>query len=827
MLDFTKGSNAMNAGSIMLLALVSFCSPFASSQIVLSPKSVTFGNQLLNTTSAPVSVLLKNTGGTAVTISAISTTGDFAVQSQNCIPQRNSTGTVYPGASCTIDVVFVAPANVSKQYGSLTVTDNAGGGTQSVALKGRPTAMLLSTTSLGFGSQYVGLPSAIQLVHIFNVSPTTSFTLSGISLNASDYFQISSCIAAGSKSGKVLPNNSCAIYLIFTPVSAGTRPGTMTISGNGGGSSQSVALSGTGLNGVGVALSPQVAAITDTAVEQLTANVTNTTTTNVTWTVDGIANGDSSVGTITSTGSNTASYTPPLIPPNSDGPHTVTATSVADPSASSSIVITVTDYAGTFTYHNDIARDGQNQQEIVLNPSNVNVAQFGKLFSYPADGQIYAQPLYVANVNMTGTRQGHHNVLYVATENDSVYAFDADGLTSTPLWQASFAQPHQGITAVLSSDIFPGYRDISPEVGITGTPVIDPNTGMLFVVTKINNNGTIMQQLHALNIATGADEPNSPVTISAAGNDIAFDPRLQNQRAALLLLNGIVYIAWGSHGDYGPFHGWLVGYDETTLAQVAVVLTSHHGGGIWLGGGGPVADEFDNIYVSVGNGLLDAPTDYAGSFLQLNNQSGTLAVADYFEPDTTPTLNKHELSSGGPVVLPDQPGPFPHVAIVAGKDRNLYMVNRDSMGGANPGSSQLLQTITGAFQAGLFSTPSFWQHTVYCWAAVDILRSFQLQNGQLVVTATSPDFSGYPGAGTGVSSDGAQNGILWALDANAVLHAFNATNVYDEFYNTTQAGTRDLAGTPVKFAVPTIANGKVYVGSANQVTGYGLLPSPN
>jgi hypothetical protein len=819
----------MNSRTLLLVVLVAIFSPFAASQVEFSPKALDFGSQLINTTSPPAPVLLKNTGSTAVTISGISITGNFALQSQNCIPQGNSTGTVNPGASCTIDVVFVVPANVIRQQrGSLTVTDNAGSGTQSVPLSGLATAMLLSTTSLVFGSQYVGLPSAIQAVQVFNVSPSASFSITGISLNASDYSQISSCMPSGT-SGKLLPNNSCTIYLTFKPLSTGSRPGTLTISGNGGGA-QTVALSGTGLTGIGVALSPQVAAITDTAVEQLTANVTNTDNTNVTWTVDGVASGNSSVGTITTTGPNTATYTPPSIPPNSDGPHTVTATSVANPSASSSIVITVTDYAGTFTYHNDIARDGQNQQEIVLNPSNVNVAQFGKLFSYAVDGQIYAQPLYVANVNMTGTGQGYHNVLYVATENDSVYAFDADGLTSTPLWQASFAQPNQGITAVPSSDIFSTYADIYPEIGITSTPVIDPNAGTLFVATTILNNGTIMQQLHALNIVTGVDQLNSPVTISASSKGAVFDPRLQNQRAALLLLNGVVYIAWGSHGDYSHYHGWLMGYDETTLAQTSVVLTSTHGGGIWQGGGGPAVDEFDNIYVTVGNGLLDAPSggsDYAGSFLQLNNQSGVLAVDDYFEPNTTPTLNDHELSSGGPVVLPDQPGSFPHVAIVAGKDRNLYMVNRDSLGGANPSSNQLLQTITGAFQAGLFSTPSFWQNNVYCWGPSDILRSFQLQSGQLVVTATSPDFTGYPGAGTGVSSDGAQNGILWALDAKAVLHAFNANNVSDEFYNTTQAGTRDLAGTPVKFTVPTVANGKVYVGSANQVTAYGLLPSPN
>jgi hypothetical protein len=795
------------------------------------PSSIIFGTQLLNTTSAPTPVVLGNVGSTVLTITAIAITGDFQVQGQNCIPQGSSTGRVNPGTTCTIEVVFAPTTVFGKRTGSLTVTDNGGGATQSVALTGTATAVLLSTSSLAFGSQYLRLPSAVHVVSVSNVSSTTSFNVTGISLNASDYSQVSSCIPVGQSSGKVLPNNSCAIYVTFKPLSTGSRPGTMSISTNGGGSPQSVALGGTGIGGVGVALRPRVAAITDTEVQQLTATVTNATNTTVTWLVDGVLDGNSTVGTITVTGLNTAVYTPPPIPPNLDGPHTVTATSLADSTRSGSIVVTVTDYPGTLTYHNDNARDGQNQREIVLNPSNVNVAQFGKLFSYALDGQVYAQPLYVANVNIPG--QGYHNVLYVATEHDSVYAFDADGLTTAPLWQVSFLKASQNVTTVPSSAILPNYSDIFPEIGITGTPVIDPSTGTLYVVAKTDDNGTYAQRLHALNIATGAEQANNPVVISGSintqGHQVVFDPLLQNQRAALLLLNGVVYIAWGSHGDIGTYHGWVMGYDARTLAQVNVYLTTPTGafGGIWQAGGGPVADASGKIYVTSGNGKQDAPSggsDYGGCFIKLSNQSGALAVADYFVPNTGTDLNDHEMSSGGPILLPDQSGIFPHIAIVAAKDTNIYMVNRDNMGGANPSSSQLLQTVTAAFKGGVFSTPSFWQNNVYFWAATDILRSFQLRNGLLSSTATFPLFMRFPGSGTSVSSHGAQNGILWALDARAVLHAFDATNVYHEFYNSLQAGTRDNAGTPVKFTVPTVANGKVYVGSANQVTAYGLLP---
>ncbi|HXY03562.1 MAG TPA: hypothetical protein VEI49_08275, partial [Terriglobales bacterium] len=251
-------------------------------------------------------------------------------------------------------------------------------------------------------------------------------------------------------------------------------------------------------------------------------------------------------------------------------------------------------------------------------------------------------------------------------------------------------------------------------------------------------------------------------------------------------------------------------------------------GGIWQAGGGPAADTSGNIYVTSGNGPDDVATggsDYSGALIKLGTASG-LTVADYFKPSTNTTDNSYEMSSGGPVILPTQTGNFPDVAIVAGKDKNIYLVNRDSMGETAPasGGSQLLQTIIGAFKAGVFSTPSFWQNTVYFWAETDILRSFQLQNGQLSATATYPLLMAFPGASTSVSSNGSQNGLLWALDANAVLHAFDATNVSHEFYNSSEAGARDNAGTPVKFAVPTVANGKVYLGSANQVSGYGLLP---
>jgi hypothetical protein len=794
----------------------------------LSPASINFGTQLLSTTSAATPVVLTNSASTALAIS-VAVTGDFQIASGNCTAAGSSTGTVSANSNCTMNVVFAPTTVIGKQTGTLTVTSS--NGTQTVALTGTASAAKLSTSSLAFGTQYLNLPSAVQAVLITNVSSTTSFNVTSISLSRDDYSQVSSCIPQGATTGKLLPNATCGIYVTFQPTAAGSRAGTMSITMGGGGGTQSVTLTGTG-GGAGIALSPRVAAITNTAVQSFTVTPSGTS---VTWSVDG--------GTIASTGAGTANYTPPT----KDGTYTVTATS-ASPAASASAVITVTDYPGVLTYHNDNMRDGQNQQEIVLNPSNVNVAQFGKLFSYTVDGQVYAQPLYVANQNIGGT---NHNVLIVATENDSIYAFDADGLgtnPTNPLWKHNFGTP------VPSNLIDAGYSDISPQIGITGTPVIDLSAGTLFVVAKTNDNSTYNQRLHAININTGQELPDWPILISASvtttdpatGKPItkSFNPLLENQRAALLLLNGVIYIAWGSHGDIGTYHGWVIGYNETTLAQQGVYITTpvDSYGGIWQAGGGPAADALGNIYVTSGNGPDDVATggsDYSGAFIKLSTTSG-LDVAGYFKPTTKTTENSYEMSSGGPVLV-NQSGSS--IAIVAGKDKNLYLVNPDAMVTTNPTVS-LLSSISPAFDAGVFSTPSYWNNNAYFWAEGDVLRSFNVQSGQLSATETYPLLMSYPGASTSVSSNPSnQNGILWALDAKGVLHAFDATNISHEFYNSSEAGTRDTVpgNTPVKFAAPAVANGKVYVGSANcspspsscnqvsgnvsgYVSGYGLLP---
>jgi hypothetical protein len=589
---------------------------------------------------------------------------------------------------------------------------------------------------------------------------------------------------------------------------------------------------------VSVSVSPRVAALTTTQSQQFTATVQNTGNTSVTWSVDGIVGGNSKVGTISASGL----YTPPP----TAGQHNITATSVADPTQSATAVVAVTDFPGTFTYHNDNARTGQNRQEFALAPATVNQTQFGKIFSCVLDGYAYAQPLYVANLAIPG--QGTHNVVFVATEHDSVFAFDADNAACLQLWKTSFIDPTAGITTVPSDDVL--SLDIVPEIGITGTPVIDPRSGTLYVVAKTKENGSYVQRLHALDITTGAEKFGGPVVIQAsvpgtgdgsAGGNLPFDLLRQNQRAGLLLANGVVYIAFASHGDNDPYHGWLLGYDEATLQQVAVFNATPNGsrGGIWQSGNGSAADSSGNIFVITGNGTFDADVggiDFGESFLKLSTNAGGLTLADFFTPFDQAFLSASDLDLGstGPLLLPDQISTaHPHLVLGAGKDGNGYLVDRDNMGHfRSTDNNQIVQTITIS-TSSVFGPPAFWENNIYFLGANDVLKAFQLSSGLLSPTPTSQASTvfGFPGAAPAVSSNGSTNGIVWVLDNSAfdtrgpaVLHAYDATDTSRELYNSTQEGGRDQAGPAVKFTVPTVANGRVYIGGQNQLTVFGLLP---
>jgi len=501
------------------------------------------------------------------------------------------------------------------------------------------------------------------------------------------------------------------------------------------------------------------------------------------------------------------------------------------------------------TYHYDTLRSGQNLHESILTPSVVNVNTFGKLFSQPVDGQVYGEPLVVYNLQIIG--QGTHTVVYVATENDSVFAFDGNsntGKDATPLWQVSFINPAKGITTIPSSDL--GTIAINPQIGITGTPVIDVTNETLYVVAATKENGAYYQRLHALDIRTGAEKFGGPVMIAAtvkgSGTNsvkgyISFDPLRSNQRPALLLVNGVIYIAWASHGleTVDPYHGWVMAYNETTLAQVGAFCVTPNGdqGGIWQDGDGLAADTLGNIFFMSGNGTFDANNnggDYGQSYVRLSTAKG-LSVGDYFTPYNAvkESAADLDLGSGGPLLFPYQTGAAnPYLAVGAGKDGSLYLVNRDNMGGFNGKSNKIVQQITSAFNGhSVYSTPAYWQGNLYYWATYDTLRVFQMKNGLLGTSpiATSTYSIPSPGATPVISANGSANGIVWALEtsdaltAPAVLHALDAQTAV-ELYNTTQNATRDQAGNAVKFTIPTVANGKVYVGTETELDVYGLLP---
>jgi len=502
--------------------------------------------------------------------------------------------------------------------------------------------------------------------------------------------------------------------------------------------------------------------------------------------------------------------------------------------------------AGVFTYHNDNLRTGQNLNETTLTWANVNQAQFGKKFSYLLDGIAYASPLYVANVSIPG--QGVHNVVFVATEHDSVYAFDADGLSPNPLWKVIFINPAAGVTTVPAADTGE-CCDIAPEIGITGTPVIDQGTGTLYVVAKTKEGTNYVQRLHALDITTGAEKFGGPVVIQASvpgvgdGNDgngnVPFNALRENQRPALLLSNGVVYIGFASHGDNAPYHGWVLGYDATNLQRVMAYNNTPNGGdgGIWQSGGGLAADSAGNIYFVAGNGTFDANTggvDYGESVEKISPSGVAL---DYFTPHDQVTLSAGDLDlgSGAALLLPDQSGAHPHLLVTAGKNGTIYLIDRDNMGQFNPSNdNQIIQSLVNIFPnpgasivGGNFSTGVYFNGFVYFCPVGGTIQAFQLSNGLLSTAPTSQSSAtfAFPGGMLAISANGTTNGILWATERTGpgtagVLHAYKATDLGTELYNGNLAGSDPAA----KFNIPLVANGKVYVASVSQLTVYGLLP---
>lgn len=514
---------------------------------------------------------------------------------------------------------------------------------------------------------------------------------------------------------------------------------------------------------------------------------------------------------------------------------------------------TVAQRVSVTTYHNDNSRRGLNDKETILSLNNVNANQFGKLFSHKTDGYSYAQPLYLAGVEIPG--RGAHNVVYVATEHDTIYAFDAASnlnANAQPLWERSFIDPSKGITT-LSSKEDVRCSDLIPEIGITGTPVIDSLGGTMYVVVRTKENGHFLQKLHALDVRTGVDRPGSPKIISAkakgngdgsADGFIRFDPLRNNQRAGLLLVNRQVYIAWASHCDKGPYHGWVMSYDAQTLSQTGVWNSTPNDGlgGVWQAGGAPAADEQGNVYIATGNGGFDADkggADFGDSVLKLGlPHNHRLSVLDYFTPHDQQYLNDQDLDlgSGGPMLLPTQPPGSPHrnLLTIVGKGAVIYLIDQEKLGHFNPnGDDQIVQSIPDAVMiTGGIAT--WWNNTLFFIPVFDNLKAFHFDTDTglicpIPVSETLTAFS-FPSAFLSISSNGDRDGIVWALQDDAyrtgpaILHAYDAANLSRELYNSSENFVRDDPGESGKFTVPTIANGKVYFTAHKRLVVYGLLP---
>jgi hypothetical protein len=554
------------------------------------------------------------------------------------------------------------------------------------------------------------------------------------------------------------------------------------------------------------------------------------------------------------------------------GQVTITATSgtvsgsstvtVQSPPQSSGVNVT--------TWHNDLERTGANTRETILTPANVNKDSFGKLFQFnlssntgesePPDVQ--AQPLYVSNLTINGQTK---NVLFVAAQNDVVYAFDADGGTHDPLWKRSFVDPANGIVVPAAPGDTGGSSCCPENPGITGTPVIDVNSNTMYLVARTKEKGTQIQRLYALDIQTGAIKNSTVINPSVSGTgdknflstpgtsatNVVFNNATENQRPGLTLVNGVVYVMYASHSDAHPYHGWVLGYDANSLSPVVMWCATPNGqaGGIWMSGAGAAADSNGNLYFSTGNGDFDpSKQNYAQSWIKM---SGGGQILSSFTPYNWSALNGPDLDvagAGPSLILPDQAGPNPHLLVSVDKNGTIYLLDRDNMGGHSQNdNSNVIQTICDAFPGRtdctqlraekddhiVRSSPAYWNGYVYFGAQNDNLKAFQLVNGKLTTSAVSksPTIMGFPGATAAISANGNTNGIVWVIDNgnngsawHSTLRAYDALDLSKEIYNSRMNLSRDDTGTSyVRFTVPTIANGKVYVISEGRISVYGLL----
>ncbi|HEY1868039.1 MAG TPA: hypothetical protein VGG70_07050 [Candidatus Cybelea sp.] len=499
-------------------------------------------------------------------------------------------------------------------------------------------------------------------------------------------------------------------------------------------------------------------------------------------------------------------------------------------------------FQGVLTWHDDAARTGENRHETTLTLANVRPRSFGKRFARRVDGMIYAQPLYVPRVSVPGA--GTVDVVIVATEHDSVYAFDAAGRKTGPLWHASFIDAARKITTVPCTSSRQPECDptiLVPEHGITGTPVVDPSTGTVFVYAKTLQRGKYFWHLHALDVRTGEERPGSPVAIRATApgySDAQFEPERGFGRSGLALEGGIVYVSFASNDDA---RGWMMGYDARTLAQKFALCVAPTGnlGGIWMAGAAPAIDSEGKIFVTTGNGTFDADRGGPNYGMSLLGMTRRLSVTDYFAPFNAHVESRHDLdfASTGVMVLPDTQGPHPHEAVTADKHGWIFLVNRDHLGGFDPNGNDVIEELDGNLGGGqMYDDPAYFNGAIYEAPPGQHLRRYVLRDGLLSLrpVSQSKDIFNYPGSTPSISSNGDANGIVWTLAVRvpgayagggppARLRAYDARDVSVELYDSGHARARDRAAPGIKFSVPTVANGMVYFGTQTELEAYGLL----
>ena len=714
---------------------------------------------------------------------------------------------------------------------SFSVSDSANPAasvTVSLQLTITTVPLIITTTSLPDGQ--TGTPYSATLSSSGGTG-TITWTLTagtlppGLQLNAT----------TGALSGT--PTTVVAAALTFTATDSGSPAQT-----------QSAALTLTiDPTGTDVTVTPRRAGLTVT--QTLALSATTNDPRGVSWSVSPAGG---SFSPATSLSGAKVTFTAPA----AAGVYTITATSVTDTGRSGSIAVGVTDLAGVYTYHNDLARAGANRQEYALTAQTVTTNSFGKLFSCTVDGAVYAQPLWVANLTIGGAR---HNVVFVATTHDSLYAFDADTAPCSQLWKVSLIDGSHGgsssettVPAGATGNLVGyGFGDIAPEVGVIGTPVIDPVGQILYVVSKsVDASKTVFhQRLHAIDLASGAEKSaGSPVNISASypvvsGNPATFDARGENQRPGLALSGGKVWVTWAAHEDHPPWYGWVIGYAYSggTFTQSGVLNVAPNTGhaGIWMSGAAPSVDSNGNMYVITGNGTFDATStttpnnDYGDSFLQLKPGAGSLTVNSYFTPTDQSNDNAvdRDFGAGGAaLVLNLGSGSPSHLAIGGGKDGALYVLNGDNLGGSGDGNAwQVIQ-----LNEGIFATGAFWNNTLYLAPIDHAMMGFTFNPAtrkfNTPVAMQSGNSFGFPGATASISASGATNGLVWAINSHnyctpqsgacgpAQLYAYSATTLGTALWNSTIIGG-DAAGNAVKFTVPTVANGKVYIGTRGNNTG--------